>query len=834
MCIRDSTLTTYSIDKQANRQAQTSTIRIKSNTPFCSMDLSILLTETNYETDYKGKVKTDEEIKQFLIDETMSDFKRCQHIFNRGTLVQKIALCANLHRMILDTEVRSKFLPILSSDLHGAHDEMLDALADSMKKILGQKILSPEEEGFVFKMCYDAFYSSSPKAVDSWVQVYGMLMASIPPEVYDKEHKAFVINMLDPLKPTMMRYAGARILGFYAEVFGERIRGQLLEKSRLLCHDQEDDLRQIMANEVIEKICIALGGAEIEYAMMDKINELVYDKRIEIKVAAIDLVLNLLPIFPENILRIKVCPQVVELMTNPNELVIKTLSKKIGSVLLHGHDIIVTLSSNALFNFMGQYQSYAGSKDVEVQKNFLYNFPGINQITTGKFYHQLKKDYLTLGRSEDKNLRITFIAGLHEVLKIIGAQEANRDYREIILQYLKDNDRDVALKFFENLPYTMEQLSNTSLTDKENIQSTIPDFRDNAIIYLKGLAERAESLSKINSWRVEYKFLEMFPRIAKYYKTLDLNEYYVPILFRAMKNGSLEVRKIAVANLIKFLRSNSNAEIRGNILNRLYDEGLFSPSYQMRLNFIEFCHLSTLAFSKKFVKQFILEKCLTLVHDKVRIVKKKLAAMMQNLRDSINTYDFDALERFESSVSKLLDEKDPEISKLCLQLRGAPTGENKADNYLSHDGDTIERRRLSEEGELEFADETIEVRRNAKNQAIDYQIDNNLSPDTLHPRDTRRRNTYNHSKLPNGSIRITSGRMVAVKPANPKILPLPPRALNSRKSAVENGKLTMQQPPVPDTLAPNRNYLTKVSTNPQIGAEQTMSNKQFAHLDSYG
>ena len=63
-----------------------------------------------------------------------------------------------------------------------------------------------------------------------------------------------------------------------------------------------------------------------------------------------------------------------------------------------------------------------------------------------------------------------------KVLKIIGAQEANRDYKDIILQFLKENDRDVALKFFENLPTIMDQLNSNSQVDKENNHTTATDF----------------------------------------------------------------------------------------------------------------------------------------------------------------------------------------------------------------------------------------------------------------------------------------------------------------------------------------------------------------------
>ena len=67
------------------------------------------------------------------------------------------------------------------------------------------------------------------------------------------------------------------MIGFIAEKQKKKFNNDLLQKARLLCQDADCSVRKVMATEVIEKICYAIENKNVQYQIMDKIMELVYD-----------------------------------------------------------------------------------------------------------------------------------------------------------------------------------------------------------------------------------------------------------------------------------------------------------------------------------------------------------------------------------------------------------------------------------------------------------------------------------------------------------------------------------------------------------------------------
>ncbi len=51
-----------------------------------------------------------------------------------------------------------------------------------------------------------------------------------------------------------------------------KFKGQLLEKARTLCQDNEVNVRKIMVTEVIEKICRAIDADSLEFDMLEKVS----------------------------------------------------------------------------------------------------------------------------------------------------------------------------------------------------------------------------------------------------------------------------------------------------------------------------------------------------------------------------------------------------------------------------------------------------------------------------------------------------------------------------------------------------------------------------------
>lgn len=54
---------------------------------------------------------------------------------------------------------------------------------------------------------------------------------------------------------TISQYVSARMIGFIADILRDKIKGPLLEIIRGFCTVQDEDIRCIVATEVLLKIC---------------------------------------------------------------------------------------------------------------------------------------------------------------------------------------------------------------------------------------------------------------------------------------------------------------------------------------------------------------------------------------------------------------------------------------------------------------------------------------------------------------------------------------------------------------------------------------------------
>ena len=64
----------------------------------------------------------------------------------------------------------------------------------------------------------------------------------------------------------------------------------LVQKLRKLCEDPDVEIRKVIVVEVLEEVCKVVSSDTIEFDILAKIMELVYDAEINVKVGAIKLI----------------------------------------------------------------------------------------------------------------------------------------------------------------------------------------------------------------------------------------------------------------------------------------------------------------------------------------------------------------------------------------------------------------------------------------------------------------------------------------------------------------------------------------------------------------
>jgi hypothetical protein len=92
--------------------------------------------------------------------------------------------------------------------------------------------------------------------LDEWVLVLDKIIHAVPLylTIFNYSQKIgdaifeFINTYQDP-------YIAARMIGFAADLLKDQIKGPLLEKVRGYCSIQDEEVRRVLASEVLPKVC---------------------------------------------------------------------------------------------------------------------------------------------------------------------------------------------------------------------------------------------------------------------------------------------------------------------------------------------------------------------------------------------------------------------------------------------------------------------------------------------------------------------------------------------------------------------------------------------------
>lgn len=71
---------------------------------------------------------------------------------------------------------------------------------------------------------------------------------------------SMVTLLSQPDQTTMSQYISARMIGFLADILKDGIKGPLLELVRGFCSAQDEEIRGVVAAEVLLKVCTSISN----------------------------------------------------------------------------------------------------------------------------------------------------------------------------------------------------------------------------------------------------------------------------------------------------------------------------------------------------------------------------------------------------------------------------------------------------------------------------------------------------------------------------------------------------------------------------------------------
>lgn len=125
------------------------------------------------------------------------------------------------------------------------------------------------------------------------------------------------------------------------------------------------------------------------------------------------------------------------------------------------------------------------------------------------------------------------------------------------------------------------------------------------------------------------------------------------------------IRNLVTDCLVNFLYRNYISSINSNIMKKIATDFQASTNYQNRLTYLNIYEKLAERFSRTFFKMYNLnEMALNLALDKVASIRKRFLSIAVLLRKMIFEDDDKNVSKLEDAISKLLNVKEKDISKV--------------------------------------------------------------------------------------------------------------------------------------------------------------------------
>eukprot|EP00347_Sterkiella_histriomuscorum_P006427 403352815 len=249
-------------------------------------------------------------------------------------------------------------------------------------------------------------------------------------------------------------------------------------------------------------------------------------------------------------------------------------------------------------------QNKSMQADNEVPFHCAYNFPAVLHTLGPKSWEKLHKVYDQLVKDSRSKVRRTLAYSLHEIAKILGPEQTERELIHVLYHFLKDTD-EVAEGAILNLPKFIQVLS--------------PEQRET---YIEKIAQ-----TDIDSkdWRKRVVQSNQIKKFSKIFSAETVFKFYVPIFFQLCQDQVAEVRKQA-AQAIR------NIALKLRESDELFNEFILkvvmfkqSNKFNLRQTFIDMCGAMMHEKTQDIFKKYLMNEYCQLQRDRIINVRMHLS-----------------------------------------------------------------------------------------------------------------------------------------------------------------------------------------------------------------
>ena len=329
-----------------------------------------------------------------------------------------------------------------------------------------------------------------------------------------------------------VRMSSAKILGSLAKTVGlDMTKSHVLPSLLNLTTDEEFRVRQTVASSICETIEV-LDSKTVLDSVLPAFMQLSKDSVWAVRAACAKHIVRLVQAIPSDQMLV-IASEAFDPLANDVSFNVRTAAfEQLGPLIFELGSLEVPTIFVDYFTSMAESSTSSSA----LQQTCAYNLPGVALALTDKRWFELRPAFSLLAASLNWRVRRTLGCSLHDVAKIIGRDNAEKDLLPVLEKLLEDTD-DVKIGVVNHLADTLSIVGSAARLSLCRLLTTF----------------NSQDAEKIGNWRIRFALAEQLLPLTRLMSGAATAEFIVPILLLYLDDAAAVVRDKAVEVVGKVL-----------------------------------------------------------------------------------------------------------------------------------------------------------------------------------------------------------------------------------------------------------------------------------------
>ncbi|ORX82025.1 ARM repeat-containing protein [Anaeromyces robustus] len=592
-------------------------------------------------------LKSEEEIKNYSLNETLNSIERAEYILKNGVLLQKEYVYSSLVSLIREDAdgMKKNIIPLILKDIKDENTNIQKIFGESFINIIRENLLDNDIIGQFIPLIKNFILSTAKKDegfIDLWISILNEMIPILNEETISNQLISEMKSNIDLSKPTEFRIMCARIMGTLSGyVNSTTLETILFPKIVALCQDTLYEIRKYMS-EQLNQIFKNLKLESFLKQLMSEYIELILDEEDVVRNTALRNVINIIPDIAKRLDIDIIYPTLKSIICEQSNKYSESIKEKIGLLAWNLKDFITTEELQLFINY---YISVAMSQDEKDCIAYIYNLPCIAFISEQLNYENDKICEIINFYCQNKSsaVRISVSKCFHEFTSLYN-KVSYINLSTAYLSLLKDNDIKVIETLFKNMSDILGNFSKDSSAKFVDIAKEIVNTY-----------HRCKTIAPLN-WRAQKYIVDHFEYFPNIFSMDIINNHITPLIFSQLLDISVvrPIKEIFCKVICIYLKKTKKSEHREKI-HSFFKEMKQSQNYHIRYLFLVICHYAIGIFSSKYFCEYFLYSFIDLYRDPIPNIRIYLCDSLMSVRHCLFLFnDISIIKKFNVITNSLI------------------------------------------------------------------------------------------------------------------------------------------------------------------------------------